>query len=73
MMFFDKVLEEPDKKRIVLRVLNMILKKLTCTFYYFFLFMDPDSDFCRSGSRLRKKSPIRIRTKRSGSKTLQKI
>ena len=65
MMFFDQVLEEPDKKDSVeIAKYDTVYKNVFL--YLQFLgvfFMDPDPD---SG----KKSLIRIRTKGPGSETL---
>ena len=64
-MFFEYVLEEPDQKRIALRVLNMIFKKSSYTYSFWAFFMDPDPDFRFSGSGLRKKKSILVPDKRT--------
>ena len=64
-MFFEYVLEEPDQKRLALRVLNMIFKKSSYTYSFWGFFMDPDPDFRCSGSGLRKKKSILVPDKRT--------
>ena len=64
-MFFEYVLEEPDQKRIALRVLNMIFKKSSYTYSFWAFFMDPDPDFRFSLSGLRKNKSILVPDKRT--------